>query len=330
MDQGTNWRTAGFDDSAWRIGAAQLGYGEDDEVTAVYGGPSASRFPTTYFRRNFTVTNVASLTNLAVRLLRDDGAVIHLNGSEMLRSNMPAGPISYGTLASTAVGGSDETNFFTSAVNLGLLVEGVNTLAVEIHQVDIASSDVSFDLELVANTPLGNRSPYIVFTGVTNGQRVLAGQTLALQAIATAPGGLITRVEFVGDSLLLTNGTNANLSLAWSNLLEGTHTVFARAVNDQGVTNRSAIVTFTVVSEPQLLNAARLPDGSFRMSFPTTLGLNYQVQYSENLVNWFNAGAPLAGTGLPLVWIDAGLPLTPALPANTAHRFYKVVIPPAP
>lgn len=330
VDQGTNWRTAGFDDSAWRIGAAQLGYGEGDEVTAVYGGPSASRFPTTYFRRNFTVTNLASLTNLAVRLLRDDGAVIHLNGSEMLRSNMPAGPISYGTLASTAVGGSDETNFFASAVNLGLLVEGVNTLAVEIHQSDIASSDVSFDLELVANTPLGNRAPYLVFTGVTNGQRLLTGQTLALQATATDPGGLITRVDLVGDSLLLTNGTNATLSLAWSNLLEGTHTVFARAVNDQGVTNRSAVVTFTVVSAPQLLNAARLPDGSFRMTFPTTLGLNYQVQYSENLVNWFNAGAPLAGTGQPLIWIDAGLPFTPALPANTAHRFYKVVMSPAP
>lgn len=330
VDQGTVWRAAGFDNSTWRLGAAQLGYGEDDEVTAVYGGPSANRFPTTYFRRNFTVTNLASLTNLAVRLLRDDGAVVHLNGSEMLRSNMPAGPISYGTLASTAVGGSDETNFFVSPVNLGLLVEGVNTLAVEIHQVDIASSDVSFDLELVANTPLGNRAPYLVFTGVTNGQRLLTGQTLALQATAADPGGIITRVDLVGDSLLLTNSTNATLSLAWSNLLEGAHTIFARAVNDQGVTNRSAIVTFTVVSVPQLLNAARLPDGSFRMTVPTGIGLNYQVQYSENLVTWFNAGPPLAGTGQPLVWIDAGQPLTPALPANTAHRFYKVVMTLAP
>src|SRR5947207_11545166 len=35
VNQGTNWRSAAFDDSSWSIGAAQLGYGDGDEATVV-------------------------------------------------------------------------------------------------------------------------------------------------------------------------------------------------------------------------------------------------------------------------------------------------------
>ena len=37
-NQGTSWRQVGFDDSSWKSGRAQLGYGDGDEVTQVgYG-----------------------------------------------------------------------------------------------------------------------------------------------------------------------------------------------------------------------------------------------------------------------------------------------------
>ena len=39
--------------------------------------------------------------------MRDDGAVVYLNGTEVFRSNMPTGTITYTTLASTTVGGTD-------------------------------------------------------------------------------------------------------------------------------------------------------------------------------------------------------------------------------
>ena len=111
---------------------------------------------------------------------------------------------------------------------------------------------------------------------------------------------------------------------------EGAHTAFARAVDDQGVTNRSAPVTFGVVTPPRLLDATRLPDGRFQMTFPTRVGLRYQVQFSEDILNWFNAGPPLLGNGQPQNWIDNGPPFTPTPPQTTPHRFYKVVVLPAP
>ena len=64
-NQGTAWQSIGFNDSIWKIGAAELGYGDGDESTVVSYGPNASsKFITTYFRRHFTVPNPGLYTSL--------------------------------------------------------------------------------------------------------------------------------------------------------------------------------------------------------------------------------------------------------------------------
>lgn len=148
---GTVWRLPSFDDRGWRMGAAELGYGDDDEATEIYPGPDPNnKFVTTYFRHAFVVTNAAQFTNLTVGFLRDDGGVIYLNGKEAFRSHMPDGTINYGTLAmQPPTFGIDESTFFEGQIDPALLTEGTNTLAVEVHQVTLDSSDVSFDLELL-------------------------------------------------------------------------------------------------------------------------------------------------------------------------------------
>jgi tartrate-resistant acid phosphatase type 5 len=152
-NQGTAWQAPGFNDSTWASGPAQLGYGDGDEATVVGYGPNASnKYVTTYFRTSFAVTNPAVYNGLTLWLLRDDGAVVYLNGTELVRSNMPTGAITYTTLASTTVAGADESTWYQYSVPAGALVAGTNVLAVEIHQSDVTSSDISFDLELRGNT----------------------------------------------------------------------------------------------------------------------------------------------------------------------------------
>src|SRR4051794_7601495 len=75
VDQGTAWRQTNFIDSAWAQGVGQFGFGDSDEATVINSGPSNGRFPTYYFRNTFVVSNRASITNVAARLLRDDGVV---------------------------------------------------------------------------------------------------------------------------------------------------------------------------------------------------------------------------------------------------------------
>jgi hypothetical protein len=162
-NQGTAWRAGSFNDSGWASGPAQLGYGDGDESTVVSFGPDAgNKYITTYFRRSFNVADASIYQSALLRVLRDDGAVVYLNGTEVFRSNMPGGTVGYQTLASAAI---DDNTFHQSSVNPALFVNGNNVLAVEIHQANGTSSDISLDLELTASTtaqgPIVTRGPYL-------------------------------------------------------------------------------------------------------------------------------------------------------------------------
>jgi len=153
-NQGTAWSSPAFDDSSWASGNAQLGYGDGDETTIVsYGGNPNAKFITTYFRKAFTIANPADFASLNLGILRDDGAVVYLNGTEVYRTNMPTGAVGFQTLASVAVSGAEETTtFLQTTVSPNLLVAGTNVLTVEIHQVNATSSDISFDFDLTGQT----------------------------------------------------------------------------------------------------------------------------------------------------------------------------------
>ncbi len=151
---GATWTSRTFNDSAWPRGLAQFGYGDGDEATVVrYGTNSANKHITTYFRHTFILGSTSSVRALTLRLLRDDGAVVHLNGAEVFHSNMPTGTVTQTTLALSAVPAPDESAFYhTAAIDPARLVIGTNVLAVEVHQSATNSSDLSFDLQLLAET----------------------------------------------------------------------------------------------------------------------------------------------------------------------------------
>jgi type 1 glutamine amidotransferase len=143
------WRSNNFADNTWTLGWAQLGYGDGDEATVVRGTRAdATRIITTYFRKYFVVSNSAAMTNLELRVLRDDGAIVYLNGAEVFRSNMPNGPVDSNTTAIATIANEQELQWVSTNISPALLREGSNLLAVEIHQSGAASTDVSFDLAL--------------------------------------------------------------------------------------------------------------------------------------------------------------------------------------
>ena len=162
-NQGTAWRALSFNDSSWPSGSAQLGYGDGDEATVVSYGPDANnKYVTTYFRQMIFVNDPSAFTSLTLRILCDDGDVVYLNGTEVFRSNMPSGTISYNTWASTALGAPAESTFVQTTLNSGALLAGWNVLAVEIHQANGTSTDISFDLELTASDAISvTRGPYL-------------------------------------------------------------------------------------------------------------------------------------------------------------------------
>jgi len=158
---GATWRDAGFNDTSWPAGEAELGGGEDDEATPIDIGPDGNRYPTIYFRHELEIADTAWITKVEVRLKRDDGAVVHVNGEEAFRHNMPSGAIGHGTFATGSVPGSAENSFFPAEIDPSMLVAGTNLIAVEVHQSDADSSDLSFDMEIVARGSASSPSAFV-------------------------------------------------------------------------------------------------------------------------------------------------------------------------
>ena len=245
---GTAWRNPGFNDSGWSNGIAQLGYGDGDEATEIgFGSNSASKYITTYFRRVFDVPNPAAITNLIVRLLRDDGVVVYLNGTEVYRDNMAAGAVTY---TNTAVIAIEDDQFHGVSVSPALLVPGANVVAVEIHQASATSSDVSFDLELLSNvTPT---PPAVRMSSPVNGLSVLGPVNLTLVAETSDVDSPVASVAFFdGATALGTALVNVVGDASLQRLfVPGGHTLRAVATDAMGFSTTSAPVSLTVIPAP--------------------------------------------------------------------------------
>ena len=141
-DPGANWFAPGYADNDWSFNFAEFGYGDGDEQTIT------SPAITTYFRMFLTITNPSNYSEFTLRLKRDDGAAVYINGTEVLRDNLPANaPLAYDTLASNALDPPTESDLVTATLLPSVFSPGINLIAVEVHQA-AQSDDLSFNLQL--------------------------------------------------------------------------------------------------------------------------------------------------------------------------------------
>lgn len=254
-DQGTAWRASNFADSAWPLGMAQFGYGDGDEATTNQFGPDPNnKYITTYYRHAFNVANPASYTNLVLRLLRDDGAIVFLNGGEVFRSNMPDDPVGSTTLARAAVSGTEENLLFAKYLSPGLLQAGRNVLAVEVHQSTANSSDMSFDLELQGNFSFSNQLPVVTISNPTNGGVGLSSG-FNLTAAASDPDGVVQLVEFFQNGVKIGQSTASPFTIGVTGLCAGTYSFMARAWDNSAQSADSPPASVNVIRPTQVLVA---------------------------------------------------------------------------
>lgn len=150
----SGWTSPGFSDASWLSGLGLLYY-EDAALPGMKNTQIARGRTTYYFRTKFDFTGSAAGVGLKLFTILDDGAIFYLNGQELFRQNMPLGVVSYNTFASPGVGDATLTGPFI--VPAAALVQGENTLAVEVHQQNGTSSDVVFGLSLETTYDLVSR-----------------------------------------------------------------------------------------------------------------------------------------------------------------------------
>lgn len=181
-----NWTKLGFDDSAWTPDAKGLiGYGVFGEGTGMEE-PLDTEFSISGFDRNTGylrskfIVEASGRYRLRMRFFRDDGAILYLDGEEIMRSFEP------GVRAAKSAPddfhlsvGSDIwvwTSNYTEVTRHSLEIDGLrlmageHCLAVSIHDTFGASSDLGFKLEQFELVPMeetkvdirfsvGNRKP---------------------------------------------------------------------------------------------------------------------------------------------------------------------------
>src|SRR4030095_7175010 len=87
---GSAWRQPVFDDSSWSNSPAPFFFGDPytNFPAGIFGTHLTdmnSNYTTIYLRKEFTVSNRASITNLLLNHQSDDGFIAWLNGVEVLR-----------------------------------------------------------------------------------------------------------------------------------------------------------------------------------------------------------------------------------------------------
>jgi methionine-rich copper-binding protein CopC len=213
-NQGTAWKGTGFNDVAWASANAPFGYGTSGITTTVsFGGNSKKKDITTYFRKTINIANASIYSGYTLNLKRDDGAVVYVNGTEVYRSNMPTGAISFSTKASTEAT-DNGTAIQTITLSAGALLTGANVIAVEIHQFANNGPDLFFDFQLNGIADV-NPPTVINYSPADNATGVLANSNLVLtfsESIQKGTGNIL--IKEGGITIQTIDVTSANVTVS--------------------------------------------------------------------------------------------------------------------
>lgn len=273
LDDGSNqqtaWRAPAFNDSGWPSGASPLGFGEPVIVSTTRTGRV-----TYYFRHAFVVTNSVRITNLTLRVLRDDGVIVYLNGTNVFKNNLPA-TVSSTTVASSSV---EATAYLATNVSPGLLREGTNVIAAEVHNFSTTSGDLVFDARLigVTNTFNGNWPPSVALAEPTN-NAVFPPGNIVLRANASDSDGTVALVEFFANGVKIGEDTTAPYEATWPDIAAGQYLLNAHATDNKGASTASLPIRVRVLQPPGLVRGPYLMSGS-----TTSVVVRWRSQAASN------------------------------------------------
>lgn len=147
----SSWTELSFNDEAWLKGPGGIGWGDGDDATTI------SRVPSVFLRRKFNVTELDKIVSLILYVDFDDGFVAYLNGKEIARANIgtPGVRPPYNQYAANCdfeaqlPSGGTPARFMLNATHLSYLKHGENILALQVHDCNATSSDLSSTASLI-------------------------------------------------------------------------------------------------------------------------------------------------------------------------------------
>ena len=139
----SNWDDPGTDISNWSTGPSGFGYGDNDDNTEL------SQIISVFARKTFQINDPTMITKALFHIDYDDGYIAYLNGDEFSRRNMgaPNTQVYYNETTTGLHEAEIYSGGFPEEISIDLnefpIVPGDNTLAVEVHNYNTSSSDLS-------------------------------------------------------------------------------------------------------------------------------------------------------------------------------------------
>ena len=132
--------------TGWKTGAAGFGYDDADDATLL--ADMRGKYKYVCLRRTFTLKGDEDLSQLGLAVSYDDGFICYLNGREVVRANVESGALD--TARGVSPHEADRKyRYFPLGSSKGLLRPGVNVIAIEAHNDDLGSSDLTMDPYLI-------------------------------------------------------------------------------------------------------------------------------------------------------------------------------------
>ena len=138
-----NWIEKDFNDQNWLNGQYGIGYGDEDDETVVSNG-TQSIFARSYFQ----VDDLKSVKSMILHMDYDDAFVAYLNGTEIARENITGdAPLAHDHQADSYTEPRIPTGQYPWEKDISeyisLLEEGKNVLALQVHNFNTGSSDLT-------------------------------------------------------------------------------------------------------------------------------------------------------------------------------------------
>jgi hypothetical protein len=139
----SNWDDPGTDISNWSTGPSGFGYGDNDDNT------NLGQIISVFARKTFQIDDPTMITKALFHIDYDDGYIAYLNGEEFSRRNMgaPNTQVYYNETTTGLHEAEIYAGGFPEEISIDLnefpFVSGDNTLAVEVHNYNTSSSDLS-------------------------------------------------------------------------------------------------------------------------------------------------------------------------------------------
>ncbi|WP_035610753.1 Ig-like domain-containing protein [Haloferula sp. BvORR071] len=124
-------------------------------------------------------------------------------------------------------------------------------------------------------------APLVDFSSPGNGSVHAADSNITLQASASDLDGSVAKVEFYKGTTKLGEASTPPYSFTWQNAPAGSHTLLAKATDDEGNVGASAPLAIQVVAEPVVPNVSTVSSGRFNSGWALTAGSSAPLAFTS-------------------------------------------------